>query len=154
MQAETQSNIQLLYICYCLCDLSKNSQEKAHRSNIPDKLKDRLCIHFVLLTPSVISSHLFQMLRLHWHNYTTTYLSCGCDWLCWVMAAPGICIIKKITHENLLQKLIGPEGFSVIFYCMYMWSTYTKTGKLAAFNQFQWNHPKLLVFFDMIVIVR
>lgn len=35
-------------------------------------------------------------------------------WLCGLMAAPGICIIKTVTHENQLGKLTGPEGLSVI----------------------------------------
>lgn len=127
----------------------KNGKEKRHHSNIPDKdssnlCEDRLCSHFVLLTPSIISSHLFQMLWLYWHNYTATYLSCYRDYDCagWWHTAPGICIFYKNYSWKSASEANRPWGVFSHLQCA-VCDHLTRDNELVAFSQSKWNRPWL-----------
>lgn len=81
---QPSTSVYLLQFEKCINWDERQKRKKRQHCDIPEKdpynlCEDRLCSHFVLLTPSIISSHLFQMLWLYWKNYTVTYLSCDCD---------------------------------------------------------------------------
>lgn len=139
----------------------KNGTETSHFSVTQDKkdpcnlYEDRLCSHFVHLTPSLISSHYSRCCDCIDTSNTASYLSCDCDYDCagwWQhLASASLKKTTKIkTYENQLQKLIGPERFSVLTSASYTCDQLTQDKELVAFNVSYWSSPVCSLVVDVI----